>query len=62
MEKSVKAGKFLPTVQPYLNPRDPVILSRKRYHRSPPGEGGMFTGMRALVLMKEERKARGRNN
>ena len=56
MEKSFRAGNFLPSVQAYLNPRDAVIMSRKRYHESPPGEGGMFTGMRALVLMKDERK------
>ena len=56
MEKSFKAGKFLPAVQAYLNPRDPVILSRKRYHQSQPGQGGMFNGMHALVLMKDERK------
>ena len=56
MEKSFKAGHFLPGVQPYLNPRDAVILSRKNYHQSPPGSGGMFTGMQVLVLMREERK------
>ena len=56
MEKSFKAGHFLPSVQAYLNPRDPVILSRKKYHQSPPGEGGMFKGMHALVLMKDEIK------
>ena len=56
MEKSFKRGNFLSEVHPYLNPREAVIMSRKRYHESPPGEGGMFTGMRALVLMKDERK------
>ena len=56
MEKSFKAGSFLMTIQAYLNPRDPVILSRKKYHQSPPGSGGMFTGMYGLVLMKDERK------
>ena len=56
MEKSFKAGSFLLTVQAYLIPRDPVIHSRKKYHQSPPGSGGMFTGMNGLVLMKDERK------
>ena len=56
MERSFKAGNFLPAVQPYLNPKDAVVLSRKRYHQSQPGEGGMFTGMKGLVLMKDERK------
>ena len=55
MEKSFKAGNFLP-VKAYLNQSEAVILSRKRYHLSPPGEGGMFKGMRGLVLMKDERK------
>ena len=43
-------------MQGYISPRDAVEKSRRRYHESLPGSGGMFSGMRAVVVMREPRR------
>lgn len=56
LDKSVKAGQFLVSLQAYVTPSEAVTRSRRNYHESPPGTGGMFRGMKALLVMKDQRK------
>lgn len=57
IEKSAKAGQFLPCPHTYSSCyKDAVISSRKRYHDKGRAEGGIFSGMKAITLMTDERK------
>ena len=56
MDRSFRNGGFLVSLQAYVVPREAVIPSRRRYHESPPGKGGMFSGMKAVMLMPDPRK------
>lgn len=58
IEKSAKAGQFLPSPHNYSSCyKDAVISSRKRYHDKGPNEGGIFSGMKKVVtVMADERK------
>ena len=53
IDKSEKAGKWLESPQVCAWPRESVMASRRRYHE---GGGGVFSDMRAAVVMSDERK------
>lgn len=53
VEKSWRARSWAATPKVYAWPREAVVAGRRRRHE---GEGGHFRGVRAAVLMADERK------
>ena len=57
IERSAKAGQFLPSPHNYSSCyKDAVISSRKRYHDKGRARGGLFSEIRAVLVMKNEVK------